>query len=89
VKNTGQAFNIVYKGNTIKVEVHSAGKQEILKVCLPDILFITKSKDFDQYDFWTSVPQGRQQLAEEIGELIDNLNDKRKTDNNSLQTSLF
>jgi hypothetical protein len=89
VKYTGRAFNIIYQGNTVKVEVHEVGKQEIMKVHLSDVLFITKGKDIDRYDFWTSIPQGRQQLAEEIGELIDDLKEQRDKDDKSFQTSLF
>lgn len=65
------------------------GKQEIMKVFLPEVLFITKARDADQYDFWTSLPQGRQKLAEEIGELVDDANERRQKDNNSFQSSLF
>jgi hypothetical protein len=59
---------------------------EVYYVKFPDRspIFITKTVHGEtQAEFWTSVPEGEQQLAAEIGKILDQRSDRPK------QTSLF
>ncbi len=90
MKFTGRAFNISYQNQATKVEVYTIDRREVLKVHLPEPLFITKIKDKDKYDVWTSLPQGKQKLAEDIGELVDKVDVKEgRQSNNGTQSTLF
>ena len=86
---SGKTFTISYQNSPVTVEVYTIDKREVMKVLLPSPFFITKAKDKDNYSFWTSLPQGKQQLATEIGELIDSKSAENINKNNSTQTSLF
>ncbi len=68
-----ETFTITYKSKETKVEVVSIGGQILYNVKLEDTarLFVTRAKNFNANKFWTSVPEGKQKLAEEIGELIE------------------
>jgi len=67
-----EKFEVFHKEKTVKIEAVSIGGQSLYKVMFSDrpAMFVTKAKDFNAAKFWTSVPEGRQELAEEIGELI-------------------
>jgi len=74
MQNTGEDFTIDYNNNQLKVETFKLAQQVIYRLIFTDgktPLFITKASTRDQAAFWTSVPEGRQKLAEEIGPLID------------------
>lgn len=50
------------------------GKQVLYRVLSADqqlAFFLTRAQDAEGSFFWTSIPEGRQQLAEEIGVLIE------------------
>jgi len=66
-------FDLSYKDEKIKVQGHSVGSQTIFRIILNSRapLMITRATHQNAYRFWTSVPEGRQSEAEEIGELIE------------------
>ena len=70
--DTEANFNIIYNDNPVRIEKTEAGKSVMYIVRFPDSapLIITRAKDADGVGFWTSVPEGKQKLAEAIGELI-------------------
>ena len=63
-------FEIVYKGKNVKVSEHSIDDKRVFRVYLDKPLSITVAETRSEEKFWTSVPQGRQQEAEETGRLI-------------------
>lgn len=67
-----EKFEVIYKEKVVKIEAVSIGGQSLYKVLFSDrpAMFVTRAKDFNTSKFWTSVPEGRQELAEQIGELI-------------------
>lgn len=70
-----EPFEITYRENILKVIPVYLEKQLLYRIQFPDQtapLFICSATNFDQEKFWTSVPEGRQQLAIETGHLIDN-----------------
>jgi hypothetical protein len=68
-----EKFEVIYKEKPAKIEVISVGGQTLYKVIFDEKpgLFVTRAKHFNANKFWTSVPEGKQQLAEEIGVLIE------------------
>ena len=68
-------FDISYKGQQVKVQIVDVVGQRIYKINFPSSapLFLTRAKNADGVYFWTSVPEGKQNLAEEIGALIEPL----------------
>ena len=66
-------IDIDYKGESIKVQMLDVAGQRIYKVNFPSAapLFLTRAKNAEGKYFWTSVPEGKQKLAEEIGTLIE------------------
>ena len=69
-----QQFEITYEGSIAMVAEHSlkSGRVFHIDFAQPTIkpLIITVAYDSDDKKFWTSVPEGRQELAEEIGRLV-------------------
>lgn len=65
-------FEIVFQGKTVQIETIYAGKNTMYLARLSDqpVLILTRASDANNARFWTSVPEGRQKLAELIGELI-------------------
>ncbi|HYJ38025.1 MAG TPA: hypothetical protein VEV87_05390 [Chitinophagaceae bacterium] len=68
-------FDINYKGQLLNVQVVDINGQRIYRIQLPSSgpLLMTRAKNADGVYFWTSVPEGKQKLAEEIGSLIEPL----------------
>ena len=68
-------FNINYKVQMVNVQVVDINGQRIYRIQLPSSapLLMTRAKNADGVYFWTSVPEGKQKLAEEIGSLIEPL----------------
>ena len=68
-----EKFEVIYKEKPLKIQVVSVGGQTLYKVSFEDKpgLFITIAKHFNALKFWTSVPEGKQQLEEELGTLIE------------------
>ena len=66
-----EKFEITFKEKVMVVEVISIGGQTLYKITSDNkSFFITRAKDFNAGKFWTSIPEGKQYLAEEIGKLI-------------------
>ncbi len=66
-------FELDFKGGKIKVSRHSIRSQVIFKIVFSDNrrpLVATRALHADAYKFWTSIPEGRQREAEEVGPLI-------------------
>ena len=68
-----ERFNIAYQGQQLDVQILDVGGQRIYKVNFPSgaTLLMTRAKNADGVYFWTSVPEGKQRQAEEIGSLIE------------------
>ena len=67
-------FELDYKEGKIIVQKHSISGQAIFRVSFPgrtSPLVLTRTLNPDKVKFWTSVPEGRQKEAEEIGPLIE------------------
>ncbi|MBZ4187656.1 hypothetical protein [Niabella beijingensis] len=70
----GDRFSFVAHGVTLKCE-----RMNLPRVIAFNIVFsssrkpivITKAKNAEKKEFWTSVPEGRQQEAEGVGRLIE------------------
>jgi len=67
-------FELSYEDVKIKVQRHLIGSQTIFRIIFsnsgaPSV--ITRATNENVYRFWTSVPEGRQREAEEIGKLIE------------------
>ncbi|QEC74714.1 hypothetical protein [Mucilaginibacter ginsenosidivorax] len=69
-----QRFEIIYKDSAASVVEYSLRSGRVFRVKFMDDalkpLVVTVARDADDKKFWTSVPEGRQQLAAEIGKLI-------------------
>jgi hypothetical protein len=68
-------FQIEYKGCPATVTEHSIKDRRVFHIQFTDgrkPLTITVGEDRKEVKFWTSIPQGRQQEAEEVGKLIAN-----------------
>jgi hypothetical protein len=67
------SFEISYREEKIKVQRHSLGSQTIFRIIFANNspLVITRATHENAYRFWTSIPEGRQREAEEIGKLIE------------------
>ena len=67
-------FNLTFRGNSVQVTEHTIGKQQVFRVGFPDNrppLIVVRAKGMDIGAFWTSIPEGRQEDADLIGELIE------------------
>jgi len=66
-------FEIVFLNTRVKVSEHELGERRVFHVELKAPLrplVITVGLDKKQKKFWTSVPEGRQAEAEQVGKLI-------------------
>lgn len=66
-------FQLEFNGETVSVQRHSLGKDIIFRIVFTNKnqpLVITRAAQSSTNRFWTSIPEGRQQEAEEIGALI-------------------
>ena len=69
-----EKFAISYQDTVAHVEIHSISGQTIFRVIFGDNkapLVLHRATQFEAKRFWTSIPEGRQKLAEEIGILIE------------------
>jgi|CryBogDrversion2_5_1035270.scaffolds.fasta_scaffold51800_1 hypothetical protein len=77
--NSKQNFQITFIGQSFHVDVFMETGKPVYFVHLSgEPLFLTQTKGEDGKLFWTSVPEGRQALAAEIGALIEKVLDKPK-----------
>jgi len=73
MKTADRPFTIDFNGNSLKVTRHRLGTAFVFHIEFPfqrQPLIIAKAKGEDIGDFWTSVPEGRQNEADQIGPLI-------------------
>ena len=65
-------FQVVFDNNPVNVETMYIGKDTmyLARFVNQPPLMLTRALDANHTRFWTSVPEGRQKLAEAIGELI-------------------
>ena len=69
-----EIFNLDYKDQNLKTERFDVGAQTFFRISFPGKeppLTILRAVNFNGAKFWTSMPEGRQKLAEEIGVLIE------------------
>ncbi|HTD99033.1 MAG TPA: hypothetical protein VK668_07080 [Mucilaginibacter sp.] len=78
-------FEIVYEGRTVKVAEHELKNMRVFYIDFAGWkkpLTITVALNRFDEKFWTSVPEGRQKEAEELGKLIAGyIRNKRKESN--------
>jgi len=73
MKDISSDFKIAYDDTEINIMEHSVGAVPIYRITFADErkpLIITVTANLSKNNYWTSVPQGRQKEAEEIGLLI-------------------
>jgi len=66
-------FEVSYKEKKVRVQRHSLSGQVIFRVLFSDKtppLVLHRALNANATRFWTSIPEGRQLEAEEIGPLI-------------------
>jgi hypothetical protein len=66
-------FVLDFKEGKINVQRHSISGQTLFKISFSDKrspLVITRALHANMHRFWTSIPEGRQREAEEVGPLI-------------------
>ncbi len=68
-------FELDFKGGKIRVQRHTlAGTQTVYQVVFSDgrkPLVLTRATHANALHFWTSLPEGRQEEAQQIGPLIE------------------
>ncbi|MBN8669387.1 MAG: hypothetical protein J0L80_01790 [Chitinophagales bacterium] len=81
VEKYGETFSITYNGQDVNVQPYTFQNRVLFAVGLPQMqLIVTKTFKPNGTEFWTSMPQGNQKLAEAIGKLIDDkMTTKQKT----------
>lgn len=68
-------FELEFEGIRVQVAEHEIGGKRVFHIDfkgLKKALTITVARSRNDEKFWTSVPQGRQQEAEQIGRLVAN-----------------
>ena len=73
MENNPDIFELYFKEGKIRVHCHLIANQTVYSVIFSDKrnpLVVTRALDFNAARWWTSIPEGRQSEAEEIGPLI-------------------
>jgi len=68
------SFTIDFRGSILRVSEHQVGKNQVFRILFPDQrkpLVINLAKGYEGDKFWTSIPEGRQQEAEDIGAIVE------------------
>ncbi len=69
-----ETFDLEFGNNTIRVEEIKIPGQTFFRVVfsnqIPELRLL-RATNAEQEKFWTSVPEGRQKLAEQVGPLIE------------------
>ena len=67
-----EQFQVIFEDKPVQVETLYMGKDTmyLARLANQQPLVLTRAKDANATRFWTSVPEGRQELAEAIGDLI-------------------
>ncbi|MBS1600751.1 MAG: hypothetical protein JST75_21205 [Bacteroidetes bacterium] len=65
-------FNVSFDNENVVIQKMETGKNilYIARFSSRQPFIITRAKDANGVGFWTSIPEGKQKLAEVIGELI-------------------
>ncbi len=66
-------FELDFADGRIKVARHSIGSNVVFSVIFSDNrkpLVLTRAIHANAYRFWTSIPEGRQEEADEVGPII-------------------
>jgi hypothetical protein len=74
MQNQDAPFEIVFEQQTLKVEIIRSGKSVVYKITndkKPGVFFVTRAMNAEKNWFWTSIPEGRLELAGRIGLLIE------------------
>lgn len=74
MENQDPSFEIVYEQHTLTVEIIRSGKSVVYKITnvkKPGVFFVTRAMDAEKNHFWTSIPEGRLDLAARMGALIE------------------
>jgi len=74
MENQNEIFDLEYENSPAKVERIQIPGQTFFRVNFSNgtpPLTLLRATDANQSKFWTSIPEGRQQLAERIGLLIE------------------
>ena len=69
-----ELFQLTFKDVQLKIERFDLSGQTFFRINFPDKvppLTILRAVNSEGAKFWTSMPEGRQKLAEEIGILIE------------------
>ncbi|MBO9634444.1 MAG: hypothetical protein J7578_15120 [Chitinophagaceae bacterium] len=72
--NQDTSFEIIYEQHTLTVDIIRSGKSVVYKITnakKPGVFFITRAMDAEKHYFWTSIPEGRLDLAARMGALIE------------------
>ena len=75
MENSQDIFELDFKDGKILVQRHFVATQTIYRIIFSDKrnpLVVTRSLTDNATRWWTSIPEGRQREAEEIGPLIAN-----------------
>ena len=75
MEQENEIFDLVFGTGTIRVEQIQIPGQTFFRVNFSNQippLTLLRATDINQAKFWTLVPEGRQQLAEQVGPLIEN-----------------
>lgn len=81
MNKTVSIFEIIFNNKTIPVRELNISESPVFMVPMPEgkPLIITTATNAKGKTFWTSIPEGRQALAEKIGQLIEAYFNKKKT----------
>ena len=75
MENGQDIFELYFKEGKIRVQRHFVASQTIYRIVFSDKrdpLVVTRALTDNAVRWWTSIPEGRQREAEEIGPLIAN-----------------
>jgi hypothetical protein len=66
-------FEILFNEKTVPVQEFHINGQTFFRILVPGQppLVIMRANHREGYKFWTSVPEGKQELAERLGPLIE------------------
>ena len=73
MENSQEIFELDFKEGRIRVQRHFVTSQTIYRIVFSDKrdpLVVTRGLTDNASQWWTSIPEGRQREAEEIGPLI-------------------
>ena len=71
--NFNEVFSVDFNANKLNIEEVTVPGQTFFKIRFPNdkVLIILRATNIDGAKFWTSVPEGNQKTAEQVGPLIE------------------